>query len=249
MTKKVTHIGLLILTLLTACGAPPTGTPLPTPQAVILAYTPELRSYANMLASCARQYPDIAIYLNESVEAFVPDGKTNLVLALGTIPASLRDWYATLLSTENLVVIVNQQNPLTRLSAMQMRAIWNGEITNWDAVGGAAQPIEVWTYPPGSALRALFDSNILPGMLTMSYAWLAPDPQAMLESISADPYAIGYLPASWLDTIEPELARQLHSVVLPDDLIENFRQPVLALTEAEPQGGLRTLLLCYQAGE
>lgn len=246
MSKTIAGAAILLFTLLVACSAPPTAKPQPTLQPVIMAYPPELRPYADALAECARQYPDIAIYLLESTEPFTPDGQTSLFLATGSKPEELSDWQATLLAETDLVLITHPQNPVVELSPQALHAIWTGDSTNWEDFGGTDSPTQVWTYSPGNALRTTFDAAILPGERTSSQAWLAPDPGAMLEAVSADPAAIGYLPASWLDTPPSELAANLQLLTLPEEISSSLHLPVLALTETEPEGALRTLLLCYQ---
>jgi hypothetical protein len=246
----VLHFGLLAAAfLLTACGTPPLATPPPTPQAVFLAYPPDLRPYADDLAACARQYPDIALFLTETVEEPTPDGQTSLFLAAGVTPAALVDWNATLLAEDTLAVIVNSQNTLETLTIQELRAVWSGELLTWAELGGSDGEIQVWAYPAGSRLRTMFDSTVMSGELTSSRSWLAPDPQAALEVVAAEPNAISYLPASWLESALPEQAGSVRALSLPEALNVNLHQPVLALTEAEPQGALRTLLLCFQSGQ
>jgi DNA-binding transcriptional LysR family regulator len=247
MSKTIARAAILLFTLLVACSAPPTATPQPTLQPVIMAYPPELRPYADALAECARQYPDIAIYLLESTEPFTPDGQTSLFLATGSIPENMMGFHATLLAEMDLVLITHPQNPVIELSPQALRAIWTGKSTNWEDFGGTASPIQVWTYSPGNALRTTFDAAILPGEQTTSQAWLAPDPGAMLEAVSADPAAIGYLPASWLETAPGELTTNLLPLTLPNEISSSLQQPVLALTENAPEGILSTVLLCFQA--
>jgi hypothetical protein len=239
----------VVVMLLSACGTPPVATPVPTPEAVFLAYPPELRPYAGELAACARQYPEISLFLTETVTDPAPDGQTTLFLASSSPPPALSEWQASLLAEDWLVVIVNRENPLEHLSAGALRLLWTGETESWASLGGADESIQIWAYPAGSTLRKLFDSAVLSGELTSSRAWLAPDPQAALEAVAASPAAISYVPASWLESAEPELAEALRQVELPDEVNEELRQPVIALTEGAPQGALRTLLLCYQAGQ
>lgn len=255
MSARILRLALLLILLLAtawllaACGTPPIATPPPTPQPVFLAYPPELRPYADTLAACARQYPDIALYLEEAVVILAPDQQTSLFLVADSPPAALTAWNATLLASDSLVVIVNRQNALGSLSASELRAIWSGKLVTWASLADNAGEIQVWTYPAGSKLRSIFDSAVMAGELTSSQAWLAPDPQAVLEAVSANPNAIGYLPASWLDKAAPKLADAVQRLRLPVELDENLHQQVLALTEVEPQGALRTLLLCFQADQ
>jgi phosphate transport system substrate-binding protein len=245
MHTRTSRILFLYALVLAACGTPPSAYPLPTPQGIFVTYPPELRPYADALASCAQQYPDISIYLEETVEELLPNQQTDVFLALGGTPAALSDWYATLLSDDTLVVTVNQQNPLRSLSREELRAIWSGNVSDWQALGGQENDIQVWAYPTRNTLRKYFDEAVMAGEMTSSSAWLAPDPQAVLEAVAAEPRAIGYLPASWLGTPSQELIASIKSLTLDRETEESLSQPVIALTETEPQAGLHTLLLCF----
>lgn len=241
----VLSLALAAVWLLSACGTPPVATPAPTPQAVFLTYPPELRPYAEALAACARQYPEIALYLNETLAEPASDGQSSLFLAMGSQPSSLSDWKATLMAEERLVVVVNQANPLESLSVEQLRALWSGRLPSWQALGGGAEAVQVWTYAEGTALGERFEAAVMAGELTSSTAWLAPDPQAVLEAVAAEAGAIGYLPGAWLEGADDALAEAVRVMQVPTELDEAFRMAVLALTEAEPQGALRSLLVCF----
>ena len=144
------------------------------------------------------------------------------------------------------MVMVNQANPLETLSAEQLRALWSGRLPTWQALGGGTEAVEVWTYAEGTALGERFEQAVMAGELTSSTAWLAPDPQAVLEAVAAEPGAIGYLPAAWLEGADNALAEAVRVIQVTTELDEAFRMPVLALTEADPQGALRSLLVCFQ---
>lgn len=49
------------------------------------------------------------------------------------------------LALEPILILVHDDNPVSNLSSAQVRAIFRGEITNWNTVGGADRPIVVIT--------------------------------------------------------------------------------------------------------
>jgi hypothetical protein len=77
---------------------------------------------------------------------------------------------------------------------------------------------------------------------TNANALLAPNPAAMFEAIAADPLAVGYIPASWLD-------KDIQIITIEVELQDAFTQPILALSVREPEGSLRTYLACLQVAE
>jgi hypothetical protein len=64
----------------------------------------------------------------------------------------------------------------------------------------------------------------------------------MIEAVSNDPGAIGYLPRSWMK----ETVREM---LLPVELMNSLRRPILALSAQAPIGPVLTLLNCLQGGE
>jgi len=71
----------------------------------------------------------------------------------------------------------------------------------------------------------------------------------MLEAVAADPAAIGYLPESVLTSAEPSLAHKVKIIQLDEVLTNALTQPVIAITEEEPQGLTRELIACLQTKE
>jgi phosphate transport system substrate-binding protein len=60
-----------------------------------------------------------------------------------------------------LAIVVAGDNPLTNLTVEQLRGIFAGDLTNWQAVGGPDLAIVVLTAPPGSGMRSAVQELIL----------------------------------------------------------------------------------------
>ena len=75
---------------------------------------------------------------------------------------------------------------------------------------------------------------------------LAPDPQAMLEAIAGNINAIGYIPGSFLTSGDPTLTSNINIIQVDKPLEDALHQPVIAVTRSEPQGLMRSLLVCLQ---
>ena len=72
-------------------------------------------------------------------------------------------------------------------------------------------------------------------------ALIAPTSEAMLESISSDPGAIGFIPRSWITS-------DVQPIQIDPDLQIALHKPLLALTPTEPAGELKALVACLQSG-
>ena len=237
--RKIWLLGLL---LLTGCAGPVRSTPAPTPVLIHVSLTPSLRPWITLLHACAATLPGIVINVNEVPANVLEVTDSDMAVQFGGAPVQ---GYAAPLGDEELVLIVNAQNPLLTIPTEKLREIYMGFITSWSEIGGEQQPIQAWTYPDGYDVRNIFDEAIIPdGELTPN-ALIAPNPQAMLEAIGSDPLAIGYVPQTWLAQSSDN--EEVRSLNLNQNLAEKLRQPVLALSKDEPEGALRQLLVCLQS--
>lgn len=225
---------------LSACLAPLPATEPPTLQPVEIALTPSLAPLKDALHTCAVEQPEVALILLETSAPFLEIEQADLSLWFGPPPAAAG--YSAPLAQEEISVIVNPRNLVSALSTDTLSAIFTGRTQHWDAVGGGNQDIQVWLLPEGDEFTQVFQREILNGGSFSSTALLAPDPAAMLEAIQEDASAIGFLPEAWLqDAVKPLRLEQRAQNLL--------KQPVLALSGAEPRGALRIFLHCLQSGE
>ncbi|MEQ8331953.1 substrate-binding domain-containing protein [Nisaea sp.] len=66
-----------------------------------------------------------------------------------------------------LFVVVNKSNPVAKtLTADQVRAIFKGEISNWNEVGGPDAAIQIFSERAGGGARATLEKSFLKGEIT-----------------------------------------------------------------------------------
>jgi hypothetical protein len=227
----------IIFVALSACGRVQTATSQPTPQVVTVAHTPPLRPVREALHDCAITIPEIALVVNETSFPFLLEESADLYLWFGEPPETFHFVYS--LANEQIVVIVHPINPIEGLDSSNLQAIFTGQTRHWLEVSVLDNEIEVWIYPMGDEFQLLFDAIVVNNEPFTSWAWLAPDPHAMLEVISDNPSAIGFLPQAWL-------TEKIKIVEVDSELHSALNQPILALSNTEPQGGVRALLYCLQ---
>ena len=91
-----------------------------------------------------------------------------------------------------LVVIVNRDNPVDALSREQVRRIFDGELNNWKAVGGADLPIRV--VAPGSQTAAFENfQRMALGMNEICYAFMTWKSTDTVEAVRYLPGAISFI--------------------------------------------------------
>ena len=230
-------IALVISQAIASCQAVTPPVIVPTPQFWRVQYTPALGWMAPEFNLCIRQQPGYALVVFEKPASSLDITQAEITLRLGA--ASGESGYPAELGSDDLVFVVNPQNPLQELTGNQVRDIFSGSSRAWSKYSkGDANPIQVWTYPQGNEIRQYFEDSLSPILLNQ-IAHLAPDPAAMQQAVAADPSAIGYLPAHWVDSSVRQLS-------IPDLSAPSLRLPILAITQTEPQGAQKEWLLCLQ---
>lgn len=97
-----------------------------------------------------------------------------------------------LTAKDALSVFLNQENPITDLSVLQLKEIFSGKIRNWRQVGGLDEPIEVIIRPPTSGTHTYFKEYILENAEYSSEALILPTTGAVVEQTQKNRKAIGY---------------------------------------------------------
>jgi hypothetical protein len=252
-TQRWIGLGLILAVLMLSSGCQPlTATLPPTPEIVRVQLTPALNSWDNKLHTCAAALPGIGLVVDSVPADQLDPNSVDLSLRFG-LPTEFSQKTTevsspVILSTDTLVIIVNASNPLEQLSPETVAAIFSGRITRWNDLqpeSSAAQPattdneIQAWSLPQGDDVRQVFDEAFMQGSNLYRQTHFAPDLTAMLEAISDNPGAIGYLLSSQVQAS----VRVLNVEGQPGIDLE---QPVLAYATQYPQGKVRQLLLCLQ---
>jgi hypothetical protein len=240
--KRLLLVGLILI--LTACGVPEVSTPAPTPEAINIIYPQALQAWADNLVSCASNHPQIALYFMESdvlVKNILP---SNIVLEFGNPDNTSEVTYQSQVGWEQVVVLVNKENPLTQLSIDELKSIFSGQVVELE--NGSGRSTQVWVLPEGEPTRMIFDQVVMQNQSLTTDSMLVPDPSAMLEALSQNIDAIGYIPRSYLNTNNPSYSNKVKIVQLEPSIDALLRQPVIALTQGEPKGLLRYLLVCLE---
>ena len=220
---------LLMAFWLTACGAPPTQTPAPTPVSVFISYPAYLQPELEQMTGCAGEIATLSVFTIPAVSDAADLPGPLLKLQLGS--ASLDGSPAYQIGQLELEIIVNAANPRDRIAAAELRAIYTGQQESWGQNSSA--PIHVWSYPSGDDLRALLETALADAPRLTVMAQIAPHPQAILEAITADANGIGYLPTSWLENLSPSERAQVKPLSLEPALQQNLTRAVI-VTLSEP---------------
>ncbi len=243
---KLKHLAWLgFILILAACATPGALTPGPTPGTINIYYPSALQPWADKLAGCAGNALNAAVYFTQS-DGLTPNlGSNDIGLAIGDPSQKTKGQYLAQIGWEQVVVVVNQSNPITQISTDQLNQIFSGQVSTWE--DDPAGSIQVWVLPPGDPIEQLFTSALGQNRPIAANAMLAPDSASMLSAITTNKNAIGYLPQSYMSTSNAVNAGKAKVVNLDPVLENKLRQPVIAVTQHEPSGYSRELLVCLQA--
>jgi phosphate transport system substrate-binding protein len=99
---------------------------------------------------------------------------------------------AFLVARDALSIYLHPDNPVRNLSLEQVKGIFTGSITNWQAVGGKNESIMALSRSPNSGTYLYFQEHVLGGEPYGKNVVTMPTTAAITEAVSQNPQAIGY---------------------------------------------------------
>jgi phosphate transport system substrate-binding protein len=114
-------------------------------------------------------------------------------------------------------VVVNKENPVTKLSKEQIKGIFTGKIVNWKDVGGKDSPIMVTLSTTNPATNGSFRILALDGEAFTKDVLEAGPFEEIRQNVAANPEAIGFGPYTVLDSSVkepevPEISRDINLI-------------------------------------
>lgn len=235
-------LSVILLGALPACTftdkapAPP---PTPgLPRQVRLA--PDMRGLIPALESCAVEN-GLSLLVEENPHPFsTPLAEVNLGWAI--LPPEGMSLYQ--IGQEDLVVIVNSDNPINSLDIQMLQKMVDGEISNWDDLpesetAGRTGEINIWLpadYETGFQL--LMQTFPTLNRNSTGQFKVAPGITAMTDAVAQDQNALGFIPSRVLN---PKI-----KMVSTGSRLLSLQAPVLAAFNPESDPGLLSLLGCLQ---
>lgn len=204
---------VILFALANAAGAAPAQTAKSTPPVTFdLATSVTTTPFARNLASALQEQRLHLRLQNVGSERAIDEvraGNVDAALISRALTSDeARDFQATTLAMDSLLVIVNERNPLENADRALIRRIFSREFGDWRQVGaGGSGTIVPVTRRPSDGTRTVFDNAFGIGrVIPTGIVELASNLAAVLY-IAADPQAIGYVSA---ETYDDALRRGLH---------------------------------------
>ena len=246
MKIKMVLLTLIIFTgLLTSCSQVDFDTTMaPSMEIINLQITPELEHWAPKISQCANTIEGLGIYADKVVQTDLDVSQADLVLRLGARSES--DPYVAVMGFEEIILTTGDAVPIDTLSIDSIRDIFSGEINNWGDIPevrgletGFNQPIQTLSYPEGNIIRELLSQSFLENEPIMSDPIIFSTPEGLDRLLQENPYGIAYL-------LQSQILENQNPMKIRDIDPSFSQQYVLGITNVEPKGKLKQLLLCLQ---
>lgn len=103
------------------------------------------------------------------------------------------------IAIDAMAIVVNKNNPLTKLTVKQVKDIYSGEIKNWKELGGQDLEIVLYERESSSGTFEVFKKLIMEGTDVVATSLSKPSNGAIVSAIEQNPQAIGYVGLAYVD--------------------------------------------------
>ena len=160
--------------------------------------------------------------------------------------AAARDVYPIpfRIAYDGIVPIVNRRNPVRSLSTLELKAIYSGEISNWQKLGGPDLPIAVISRDFNSGTHEVWNQKVMHDVPVKTAQPLMSSNHAVITQVQNNPAAIGYISLAYLDSRVKPLA--VNGVMGSMGNIKNghylLSRPLFLFTNQWPKGQLQAFI-------
>lgn len=254
--KRTLAIVALTTSTLVSCAGrlPPASTPTMQVEALRLyATTSTMPLLADLTNAYSETHPlirfDVRSGNYQMMVEFLLTGDAPYFLS-SHLPADSPLWAAPL-GQDGIAIITHPSLNVSGLTVDELRAIYQGRITNWNTVGGPNREIIVFTRESGAGIRAEFERLVMGRRATTANARIAPSSSSMIESIAGQTGAIGYVSMGY---IQPDVrVLDINQVSLTTDTVMENRYPLRStmfiVGLVEPEGEFRRFIAWIQSPE
>jgi len=247
ITKKVLKVLLTCLVSLSFIGG---YTALAGETVVIKGSTTVLPVAQVTAEAYMRIHPGINISLSgggsgNGIKALI-DGSTDIATASRSIkPKEVKlaqekgvNPVAHRIAIDAIIPIVHPQNPVTDLTSEQLSLIYQGKIRNWKEVGGKDLRIVVVSRDTSSGTYEVWEERILHKAKVTPRAQLQASNGAIIQTVSKNRYAIGYIGLGYLNTSVRALTVNGTEATVATALSGAYpvARPLFMYTNGQPKG-------------
>ena len=143
-----------------------------------------------------------------------------------------------------VVPVVDRSNPVSGLGVAQIREVYTGKISSWRELGGPDKPIAVMNRDSNSGTFGMFRLLVLDQARVRSDALMLASNGAMVQAVSGNPLALGYVGLGYLG---PQLkALAVDGIPVSMATVRNgtypLARPLYLITKGQPMGAVKRFL-------
>jgi phosphate transport system substrate-binding protein len=124
---------------------------------------------------------------------FIKEKEVKLAVEKGAYPVPFAVAY------DCIIPVVHPSNGVSNVTLEQLKAIYEGKVTNWKDLGGADKEIAVCSRDTSSGTYEVWGEKVLLGARVSPKALLQASNGAVVQTVSKNPNAIGYIGLGYLD--------------------------------------------------
>jgi len=146
--------------------------------------------------------------------------------------------FATVIAKDGIAVIIHPSNPVKGLSIDDLRAIYTGQISRWNEVGGETKQIVVISRDTASGTFETFNTLALKKEKVRDDALMLASNQAIATTVAKTPGAIGYIGLGYLSdkvkALEIDEVEPSQKTVVSGEY--KLSRPLFMYTNGNPKG-------------
>lgn len=124
---------------------------------------------------------------------FIKDKEVSMAVEKGRYPVPFAVAY------DCIVPVVHPSNTMTNITLDQLAKIYKGEVKNWKEIGGPDSPVVVISRDTSSGTYEVWEEKVLKGGLVYPGALLQASNGAIVQAVSKNKNAIGYVGIGYLN--------------------------------------------------
>ena len=124
---------------------------------------------------------------------FIKDKEINACHAKGVFPVPFAVAY------DSIIPVVHPSNPIKNITLDQLKAIYKGEITNWQELGGDKRPIVVTSRDTSSGTYETWEGKVMNKERVVPSAQVMASNGAIVQAVSNNKNAIGYIGIGYIN--------------------------------------------------
>ena len=143
-----------------------------------------------------------------------------------------------------IVPVMHTSNPLKNITVDQLKALYKGEIRNWKEIGGSDKPVVIISRDTSSGTYEVWEEKVMKKERVFPGALLQASNGAIVQAVSKNPNAIGYIGLGYMDNSVKMLSVNGITGSKETTLNKTFpvSRPLYMYTPVKPAGDVKKFL-------